>query len=388
MSRMSAPRVLKAFYFFNFAGVAVFLPYLTLYYRWVGLSGAEMGALTAASRLGGTLSPPLWGLLADKSGRRKEILLGASLLSLLTFMAIGLTAHLSLLLPLALFFSVLRAPLTPLADSATLQHLRETQEGEYGRIRLWGSLGFILAALATGRLLEGHTPRVIFPVYLLLGGVLLGVLLRFPPEAGEMRRGLLRGLGRLISRREFSLFIICSFISWLSWGAYSVFFTVYLDALGIRGSLIGLAWIVGVVSEVFILAWAEKLRAHLGLRLMIFLGMLSAALRWYLTALTVNAAYLVAIQALHGLAWGAFHVAAVSLVDELSPQELKATGQSIYSAATYGLGGGLGAALMGYLYDLVGMIAILKLSAGIALAAAGIFFFFSGEVRTMRKERH
>lgn len=388
MAQASSPRVLKAFYFFNFAGVAVFLPYLTLYYRWVGLSGAEMGALTAATRLGVGLSPPLWGLLADKFQRRKEILLGASLLSLLVFASIGLTAHFSLLLPLALLFSIMRAPLIPLADSMTLQHLRETQEGEYGRIRLWGSLGFILAALATGRALEGHSPRVIFPIYLLLGGVLMGVLFRFPAEAGEMRRGLLRGLGRLISRREFSLFIACSFLSWLSWGAYAVFFTVHLDALGIRGSLIGLAWIVGVVSEVFILAWAERLKAHLGLRLMIVLGMLSAALRWYLTALTVNAAYLVGIQVLHGIAWGAFHVAAVSLVDELSPPELKATGQSIYTAATFGLGGGLGAALMGHLYDLFGMIAILKLSAGIALTAAGIFFFFSAEAGKKPREKH
>ena len=194
----------KALYFFYFAALASLLPFLVLYFESLGLSGRQIGVLNSLYPLMALVAAPVWGLLADATGRSKALLMLAATASLLVLL-IPTTTNYVYLIVLSGLFSLFVAPLVPMLDHTVLG-LLSGQKGRYGRVRLWGAVGWGLSAPVVGSVTDQAGLAWAFYSF---GGLMLGLVmvvssLKIPPVETKDR-----------SRPAFSSFLTSSWLAFL-----------------------------------------------------------------------------------------------------------------------------------------------------------------------------
>lgn len=374
---------LKLYLCLFFGTVGLTEPYLNLYFRRLGFSGGQVGTLAAIQPGIAVLAPFLWTAWAEATGRARGLFLWNTWLAGLCFVPVLLSTSFGRLAGVLTLFALIKTPLVPLANSLAFQALGPRRQ-QYAWIRVWGSLGYILAAVTGGALADRLGVR---PV---LGGV-VALLAGCGAVAGRALTGrvaappapIREGLGALFQQPAFGVFLGATFLARATAGPYNAFFTIQLDELGISQAVAGQAWALGVMSEVGVMAAWPWLAARVGLERLLALAIGAHALRWWLLAGATHPGGLLAIQLLHGLTFGAFYLASVQLVDEMVRPDLRATGQGLYAAVVFGLGGVVGNALAGRLFDRMDRAGLYRVS---ALLAAGAALLSLG-VRTPRR-RH
>jgi PPP family 3-phenylpropionic acid transporter len=360
-----APR-LAFFYAAMFSLTGIQLPFWPAWLTGRGLSAGEIGVLLAMAQWVKLAANPLAGIAADKSRAPRAVMVLLSAGAALGF-ALLLPARSFLpLLLLGVLVSAALSALLPLGDHVAL---RAAYAGslDYGRVRLWGSLGFIAATLIAGRL--AATRGIDSIAALLLGAAVLvlvasATLPAAPLDAAESARvGGWRGL----ARPKFALFLMAAALIQGSHAVYYGFGTLYWRSLGISDEAIALLWAEGVVAEILLFYWGAPLLRRLGPAGLLVLGGGAGVVRWAATGFAASLPALFLLQALHALTFGAAHLGAMHYLARNLPPRLAATGQAIYAMMVGGLGQGLLMLLAGMLYGTVGGSAYLAMAA----AAAG-----------------
>ena len=362
---------LSAFYFFYFAMLGATAPFLPLYFQHLGFAPARIGELVAIPMLMRCLAPNLWGWLGDRSGQRLRIVRFGALCTLLSFALIFVDqsyAWLALVMALHAFFwhAVL-----PQFEVITLAHLRE-QSARYSQVRLWGSIGFIVAVIGLGELFERFSPGL-FPamVVLILAGILLGSL--WVPNAVPQARAGQGGEGGFLAqllRPGVPAFFLCVALLQLSHGPYYTFLTLHLERLGYERGFIGQMWALGVVAEIVLFLFMARILTRFSVRWVLAASFLLAALRWLLLGnLADHLGVLLFVQLLHAATFGSFHAAAIHFVQRSFGPNQQGQGQALY-AALAGTGGALGALYAGYSWESLGAAWTFAIASLVALAAA------------------
>ncbi|MFQ5521349.1 MAG: MFS transporter [Candidatus Methylomirabilia bacterium] len=371
---------LRGFYFLSFFGLGVYAPYLSLFLWSRGLNGAEVGAVWALLPLGAVVAPPFWGIVADKFRRRKILILSLTVAGGGMFAGLLFARSFILLAAIVFLFSAFRTSTLPLVESATFEHLagreREAEEqgpAAYGRFRLWGSIGFIVASLSIGYLVDAFSMRAMVYVFLAAAGCQALLALRLPSEAGGSRARLGREIKALLRNPGFSAFLAAGFVLRTSHGPFWTFLPVHMKALGLSGGVIGWCFSVGVVAEAIFLMFSHRILERVGTRKLLMTAATASAVRWWLYSLAGEPWMFLAISLLHALTFAAFHVAGVNFVDRSTAAALKSSGQAFFSAATYGVGGIAGATLSGILFDAMGIVGLFRVAAVVALLSGLIF---------------
>ena len=355
-----------AFYGAVFLTVGIYLPFWPVFLKGRGLSPAEIGLLFALASWLRVVSMPAVAQIADRTGRAKATLVTAASLSLLLFLgffeARGFWPILLVMLPAAACFQ----PLIPLAESQTMAAVLR-QRLDYGRIRLWGSLAFILGTVGAGRLITGRAPDLV--LYLVLGALGATVLaaLALPGRREAPVAAQRSSPFALLGNRRFLLFLGAAGLLQASHAAYYGFSALHWKAAGLSEAAIGALWAVGVAAEVLLFALGGAVVARLGPPLLLALAGLGGILRWSVLAATTALPALVAAQALHALTFGAAHLAAMHFIARAAPPGLSATAQSLYTAISGGFAMGLSMLAAGALYQAYAggaFLAMAALSAG------------------------
>jgi PPP family 3-phenylpropionic acid transporter len=315
------------------------------------------------------LLPPLWGFLADRTGARRTLTVLTCAASALAFALLAPGWSFAGILALVLVYGVFSVPILPLTEATTLEVL-DRFGGDYGRVRVWGSLGFILFSLVWGQVVEAGAVRTILPTIALLFAFSAAAATAFPRGAPPEPVPFLRILGQLRRPEVLLLFGACLAAN-ASHGPYYGFFSIHLmDDLGYGGPAVGLLWSLAVAAEVLAMLaagrWLRRTRLETG----VAVALAGATLRWILFALSGSLPVLLAGQALHALSFALFHVSAVQLTHRLFPAAQRAGGQALYSAVSYGLGIALGLQGAGLLYEGLGAARLYGLAA--VVAAAGL----------------
>ncbi len=368
---------LSLFYACNFAVLGVWIPYWPLYLSVHGHGASDIGLLLSLSLVVKLLGPPLWGGLADQ-GSRHWVIVGSSFAAALFSLLFFYGENFPLLLTGVLAFSLLQNAQISLVEATTLETIQRHNAVrrfgpvkpvplEYGRIRVWGSWGFILFALGLGPIIDrwglALVPWALFG--LLLASALSALFL--PRE--EPRPLTDEVAPALFSRPSVRWFYLAAILMQFSHGAYYGFLSLHLADHGFSRGAIGLIWTVGVGAEVLLLRHSGALLARLGVSRVLSLSILLAVVRWSLYSMPPVWPILLFGQLLHAFTFGAFHVAAVHQTFAMAPHASRATAQAWYTALSFGLGGGLGVLICGHLYDRVGGEALFALmAAGAALA--------------------
>ncbi len=361
----------RVLYFFVFAAVGAFFPYINVYYRSIGLSGTQIGLIGSLGPLVGMAAGPLWGLFSDHFGVTRPLLALAIVGAMLSVLGLSLAPGFVWLLPLTAAYTFFTNPIMPLLDSTTLELLQGRRE-RYGRQRLWGSLGFVVTSWAFGHILERSGLRWLFYGYIALMSVVLIVAMGLPARRTRLSGPLRSGLARLIRQRPWLFFSASLIVLGIANSGMHSFLNIYVKEMGGGEGLIGLMWGLAALSEVPVMFLAAPIIAQLGTQRTLAIAYALYAVRWLLLGLMPSPGWAVPINLLHGLTFGALWVAGVAYADALAPDALKATAQGLFSATLYSVSGVIGGPISGLLFDAIGPAALFRVYALLGLLALAL----------------
>ncbi|MBF0435619.1 MAG: MFS transporter [Magnetococcales bacterium] len=362
---MNAYLSLAGFYTFYFATLGIWMPYWPLYMAHIGHGAAAIGMVTSLSMAIKLLGPPIWGRLVDRSDSRKTIILTTSTGALASSGLFYLSNDLAIITIAVASLHFFLVGCIALVETTAMETVTR-HHWDYGRIRLWGSAGFILLALGLGPLAD-HWGLMLVPLAISLFQLLQTLIASQLPEAEPKPGGPPCQPYRLFGPRKILWFNLMGLFMLLSHGAYYGFMSIHLEANGFSKTAIGALWALGVLAEIAILAQSNAILKRFRVSTILITTLLLAATRWTIYSLTLTWPWLILGQVLHAFTFGAFHIAAIRRVYDTSHPNHRATAQSWFSAISYGAGLGGGLLLAGGLYNRIGAQSLFALMAVMAL---------------------
>ncbi len=341
---------IAGFYFFYFAFVGMFAPYWSLYLQSIHFDAIQIAILMSVQPVMRMIAPNLWGWLADRTGQRLLVVQLAALGAALSYLGVFFTTQFYGLLLVMALLSFFWSASMPLVEATTLTYLGK-HSARYGRIRSWGSLGFIVAVLGLGYAFD-----FIAIAWILWVGVAinLGILFfarQLPPTEILAHHTDSQPIMRIVLQPQvLALFGAC-FLMAVAHGAYYTFYSIYLVEHGYAKSAVGWLWALGVLCEIVVFFAMPWLMRHISLTQILMVSFACVVLRflligWYVDTLPL----LLLAQVLHAMTFGAFHAAAVALVHQFFQGRHQSKGQALFGSITYGAGGMVGGLLSGPLW--------------------------------------
>ena len=363
--------MIEVFYFFLFQVVAIGMAFMPAHLRALGFSGAQISTALTISPLLSLAVPLGWAWLADRTQRHDRVLRFMAFGAFVGFTPLA-WAHgraaqsFALVLAGYLGYATFFVGMGGLADALAVARVRAG--AVYGRLRLWGSVGYVLAAVTVGALLGPYLLRLRGPLVpcamwaALAGAFVASLGLGGTGEASVRPRAA--DIRTLLGAPGLRLLLLAGALHWACMSPYNVFFGVFLRDLGLEPVWWGVAYAVGVTAEMLVLLYFHRLHARFSLDALLAAAFVASALRWVGNALLRAPAPLIALQALHGMTFGMFWSAGIAMVAATVPPKLRATGQALL-VMSINVGGAIGNLAVGRVYDRAGPGTLF------AIAAAG-----------------
>lgn len=366
---------LSAFYFSYFAVLGVLVPYWGLYLESLGFSPESIGFLMAIPLATKIVAPNIWGWLADSVSRSKSLLPLAAALALIIFSSLFWTADFVWLASAMVGFSFFWNATLPNMEATTLNFLGDRWH-RYGVVRLWGSVGFIVLVWSMGWVIDAHgVSTVLSAICVCLAAMWLSVV-SIPDRAPSPLRQETAG-GHPALKPQVIAFLLCCMLMQASHAPFYAFFTLYLEAYGYQGSLIGGLWALGVVAEILVFLNMHRLFSRFRFATLLQFSFAVAVLRWVLVAAFPQyLSVLLFAQLLHAVTFGVYHASAIQLIHRFFRSRHQHRGQALYSSMSFGIGGALGSLYSGYLWAHAGPNSIFVAAAAAALLAATITWLY------------
>uniref|UniRef100_A0A7S2XSE9 Major facilitator superfamily (MFS) profile domain-containing protein n=1 Tax=Attheya septentrionalis TaxID=420275 RepID=A0A7S2XSE9_9STRA len=412
--------LIKVLFLSYYGSLGCLMPYLPVYYHSLGHGGLIIGMIGAVKPLTTFIVAPFWGFLADRSGDKFRILKLTFLVSLIGQLSVSYSHEVNFMVGMTLFSAIMNAPVKCLIDSMVMDNLNEEDRSQYGRLRLWGQLGFGLGSSGVGMLLSrsqalfsdnadtapSMAPLVEGAAYVQNGmrqlhnfGIhfwhnLTGYKLLFASYAAlsiptwlclqkfhkmetekrqiaatqspkgkkviveEEKRGanVLQGLNMLIHNSDAILFFFLVFVVGISSGCIENFAYVRIREVGGSGKEMGLSRLVSSAAGAPMFWFSGPLTERLGADRVLVLSLLSYVLRFFIYALMRNPYHGLPAEALRGVAFAAFWSTCTVYAHRISPPGMSATMLMFMNAMYGGLGQSLGAIIGGKLQTTYGTV--------------------------------
>lgn len=368
---------LSKFYYLYYAFVGLFTPYWGLYLTSLKFSPIQIGLLLALFQFGRVVSPNIWGWLADRTNKRSQwvrlIAMMGSIFFVYSFFANSFYEILFIMMSMSIFTS----STIPLIESLTLAHLSSGKGNfDYSKIRVWGSVGFICAALFMGFGIDFFGIKALLFVLLSVQILIYFQSLRVPEHVSDIKNEAKRPILNVIKDPQVIAVILGCTLMVSSHGLLYNFYSIYLNTLDYSSMVIGALWAVGVICEILIFLCMPKILKLVDLKQVLLISLILAVARFFLIGTFAdNLWVLIFAQTLHAATFGSFHVASVQIIEYFFHTEHHARGQSLYNSITYGVGGVVGGVVGGALIELIGMSETFRLSALLPLLGIIVFYF-------------
>ena len=358
---------IAGFYFFYYAFVGMFSPYWSLYLQSIHFTPIEIAILMSIQPVMRMVAPNVWGWLADHTGQRLLVVQVAATLSAVFYFGVFLTTSfwgLFLVLTLMGFFW---SASMPLVEATTLSYLGKNT-AHYGRIRSWGSIGFIVAVVGLGYAFD-----YIAIVWLLWAGLVceIGILIfarQIPKTEVLVHHTDHQPIRQIVMQPKVLALLGACFLMSVAHGPYYTFFSIYLVEHGYTKTAVGALWALGVICEIGVFFLMPALVKRFGFTRILLISFSAAVLRFMLIGWTVDVVGLLLFaQVLHALTFGAYHAASVGLVHEFFKGRHQSKGQALFGSFTYGAGGVLGGLASGPIWQHWGASALYTFSSSMAL---------------------
>ncbi len=361
---------MSVLYLTLFASFGLFGPFATTYLLQAGLSASGVTLFLAFTRAMRVVSTPAWTAWVDTRSSPRDVLLWTGIPTALFFAWMAMSAPGWTWLLAFVLFTVLRGPSVSLCDVLALDAAARS-DTRFGKIRLWGTVGYCGGAFAAGALLHHRAPRA--ALWASLGATVLGSLAvaRLPRVEAPRRKGFVRDLGALLQRPRYLLLLLCAALHQVGLGAYDVLYAPWA-ASRTNGTIAGLSIAVGGLAEVLFMLWGGPSLRALGTHRALALAFGASAVRWLLLGRWTSPVAIVGLQSLHALTFGAFYLSAVAMVEREAPATVRASAQGLFTASTFGIAAAAGLALAAPLQRAGGLNLVFDVAAGCAVLAAGL----------------
>ena len=357
------------FYFCYYAALGAYTPYIGRWIDALGHSGYVVGGMLGIWYGSRVIGPPLWNWVLERTRNPGHWFFLGTVLTGVCFSGFLWTQSVLQLFAVMTLFGLIYNAIMPQFEAMTLAALGSRHQ-EYGRIRLWGSVGFLLVAASFGGLLDRlgskAFPWLSLPLFALL------ILAAWPHRNDKPleHSTSVADAGHLWRRPGVRRFLIVALLMQVSFGAFYVFYTLHLQKHGHSGIVIGILWGLGVSIEIAVFWMVPRLLARFGAPLLISACIAATVLRWIVTALVPESFVLMAAaQSLHALGFAVFHACCMRQMIEYFPGRRAAAGQSLLYGFSSGIGGVIGALLASLMWDIDAGRGAFLVSAAVALVA-------------------
>lgn len=342
--------------------IGVHMPYLPVWLDWAGLSPSEIALLGSVPLFVRVLATPLAGFYADRWGRPALMVLILSWATFLAFVLLAQGRSFVFLLVATIVFACVWTPVLPLCETVSMGVVRRFGL-DYGRMRLWGSVTFIITNVLGGWALERlGAPSIVWMIgaLCLLSALAAHTLTASDASASAAQVGTvaprisLSDVASLARQRSFLFFLLATGAVQSAHAVFYVFGILHWRANGISAEWAGALWAVSILFEVLLFAYSRAVLRWIGPVQLIALGCAAAIVRWVIMGLEPSLLALVPLQMAHALTYGASHLGAVHFLARTIPDHQLGTAQAIHAAVAGGIANGLVILSVGPLYESFG----------------------------------
>ncbi len=372
------PRI-SLFFAALFLAYGVVVPYFPVWLNARGLDPLQISTVTAAPLFIRLLVTPGIGLLADRLGNYRVVIVTLAWCALALILGLSLVSGYAPILAIGVVFLLANGTMLPLIETVAVRGVR-TEGLDYGRMRLWGSVTFIIANFVGGLAIEALGGS--FAIWLIAFSCVLTIgaahALPAPPaplRAVDRVRVDWRGSSpaRLLGSRLFILFLIAI---GCTHGAHATFYTfgaLHWQSQGLPAVWVGALWAIGVFAEVVLFAFSAQVVRRFGPAQLIVAGAAASVVRWGLMAFDPPLGVLIPLQVLHALTYGAAHLGAILFITRAVPHNGMGSAQAFYATIAAGLALGIVGLMSGALYGSIGgEVFLLPALVGLVGCIAGV----------------
>ena len=365
---------LSLVWFLALGSLGLLFPFYSLFLTTEGgLSGSEVGLVMATPPLVSIFSQGLWGQLADRTGARNRVVALLALGTALGAGALTFAAGFVGFLVVSALMAVFSAALIPNTMALTLAHVHDATGRLFGRVRVWGTVGFAITVVSFPWLLDrwqqsqGLSPgsptdtepglRLMFPLAAITAVLVVPVALALPRTATSHLRAKRGEWRALLRNRNFVRLLVVTLLAYGCIQGPMALFPILVHAQGGGLDAISGMWILMLSLEIPLVFFFGAAVSRAGPRGVIAIGLLASALRWIVSGFVDNLEVVAAVQVLHGIAvWGLI-LGAPLYVDLSVPPHLRSTAQGLLAMVGIAIGGTLSTISAGWLIELYGATA-------------------------------
>jgi len=347
-------------YFLYFGVMGVFLPYFNLYCYHLNFNGFQIGLLSAVRSVSMILFPILWSIIADRFGIRRNIYIFCNFMSAGIWVFYFFTTDFNMMFLISAIYAVFYVPIISFMEAFTMDILGKKKQS-YGKIRVWGTIAFIIIVVITGKLIDLYSVNIILG-FIFAGALIQALVCINIPDIKVKKDIVFSSDTKFLRTSHVIVFLICAFMMLLSHGTYYGFFSIHLEKLGFGKTFIGFAWALASIAEILVMLNSNRIFKHFSLENVMFFSFIIAGVRWLILYFTKSPGIILASQCLHAVTYGTFHIASILYIDRASPEESKTIGQAVNNALTYGLGLMAGIFLSGYFFESLGAFNLFLIS--------------------------
>jgi PPP family 3-phenylpropionic acid transporter len=379
---------LTLFWFTYFGSLGIFFPYFALYLREnAGLTGTQLGFVLAISPLVGMIAQPLWGQVADRTGARGRILAWLTLGTAIGYLFLGYVDGFWPIVIAMIALAFIGTAVFPIMISVSLAILRDAGRHAFGRVRVWGTIGFFVLVLVFPWLLERYQATLggaaaianasqrglgfMFPVTAALVFLAAAIAFFLPKKGAVSLRAASGDWRELLHNRAFLKFLGFSMIAHFLMHGPMWLFPLFVRSRGGDMDMIRNMWILMLVVEIPLVLLTGSGLKRLGARGLLTVGVTAGGLRWLCCALITEPTILFAVQALHGVTVVGLNLGSPLYLDVVAPEKLRSTAQGILSMVSAGVAGIASNLSAGWLVE-QGGTDLLYMICGVGALALGI----------------
>jgi PPP family 3-phenylpropionic acid transporter len=381
-------RRFSIFYFFYYAALGAYTPYVGRWVDALGHGGFVVGGMLGLWYASRIIGPPVWAALTSRSAVPGQWFVAGSALTLLTFSAFLFTQSAWALLTVMAVFGFFYNAVMPQFEAMTLTALGP-RANLYGRLRVWGSIGFLIVAGTYGALMDEVGAQYFAWITLPLFVMMLVSAWPHRHDKPPEHIATVQDAGHLWKRPGVRRFLLVALLMQIGFGPFYVFYTLHLQAAGHSGAVIGMLWAVGVLIEIAMFWQAPRLIARFGAGPLLMACLAVTVLRWTVTALFAHSLSIMLLaQTTHALSFAIFHACCMRLMTDYFPGKRAAAGQSLLYGFSSGVGGVLGAGMAALAWESAGGGTLAFLLGAAVTALAWIVYALRRRSNTQEMSNH
>lgn len=366
-----------AFLLFFHSAVTIMNSFLPIYFQHRGLTPMEIGWLLAVGPFAALFSQPFWGYMSDKYKTVKNILLIClSCVIVVSIVLFQMKSFWSILLLCGIFFTFM-APTGALGDSLT-QRVTASAGISFGKVRMWGSIGFAITSLVAGQVFSVIGIENILYLFLFYAVIAFCIVWKVTDVENKQKPVSLRGAFKVAANPRFFLFLFMIVFITVPHRTNDSFIGIYIKSLGGSETLIGWAWFIAVVAEAVVFLFSSYWMARSNEIMFLIIAAFIYCIRWFLFSVIESPYQLIFLQVLHGLSYGVFYLCSFQFVTKLVPKEFQATGQLLFLSTFFAFSGIIGSLAGGKIFDEFGGDTLYQISGCLALlGSVGLAVYYA-----------